>query len=92
VRPAPRAPDGLRATLERICRGERHPHRRDGAVFANRERRLPERPFGYYHEWVHPTAGMRGPGPARVVTGAGGEVYYSPDHYQTFVRLDGEGP
>jgi guanyl-specific ribonuclease Sa len=60
-------------------------------VFQNREKRLPQKPAGYYREWVHPTPGLRGPGPQRIVTGKEGEIYYSPDHYETFRRLDGGG-
>jgi guanyl-specific ribonuclease Sa len=63
-------------------------HRNDGAEFQNRERRLPKRPAGYYREWVHPTPGLGGPGPQRIVTGGEGEIYYTPDHYRTFERLD----
>jgi len=32
--------------------------------------------------------GINGAGPQRIVTGNGGEIYYTPDHYQTFIRLD----
>jgi guanyl-specific ribonuclease Sa len=84
----------LRPTLERIVRGEHYPHRNDGAVFQNRpppgkrEPELPVRPRGYYHEYVLPTAGLEGPGPQRIVRGRGGEWYYTPDHYETFIRLD----
>lgn len=78
----------LRETLDRIERGERNSHPNDGSVFQNRERRLPRKASGYYHEWVHPTPNQRGPGPQRIVTGEDGELYYTPDHYETFERLD----
>lgn len=81
----------LADTLERISRGERGSHGNDGSVFQNRERRLPQKPSGYYREWVHPTPKQRGPGPQRIVTGEGGEIYYTPDHYETFQRLDRAG-
>lgn len=80
----------LRDTLDRIERGERGSHSNDGSVFQNRERRLPGKPSGYYREWVHPTPKLRGPGPQRIVTGDEGEIYYTPDHYKTFERLDAE--
>ena len=51
----------LTATVARIEAGERHRHRNDGAVFLNRERRLPAKPRGYYREYVHPTDGLKGP-------------------------------
>jgi guanyl-specific ribonuclease Sa len=80
----------LRDTLARIERNERGDHGNDGSVFQNREQRLPQKPAGYYREWVHPTEGLRGPGPQRIVTGEDGEIYYTPDHYETFLRLDSE--
>lgn len=80
----------LRDTLDRIERGTRGSHSNDGTVFQNREKRLPVKSAGYYHEWVHPTPNLRGPGPQRIVTGKEGEIYYTPDHYGTFERLNGE--
>jgi guanyl-specific ribonuclease Sa len=86
-------PIDLSRTLERIAAGEHYPHRNDGGVFQNRplpgqrEPELPRKPSGYYREYVHPTPGIDGPGPQRVVVGQGGEYYYTPDHYQTFIAL-----
>jgi len=79
----------LSGTLNRIQTGKKLRFPNDGSVFQNRERRLPRQPAGYYHEWVHPTPGLDGPGPQRIVTGEQGEIYYTPDHYRTFRRLDG---
>jgi filamentous hemagglutinin len=76
----------LERTLQRIEHGEAYPHRNDGAEFHNREARLPHQPRGYYREYVHPNAAGSA-GPMRVVVGRSGEVYYSPDHYNTFVRV-----
>jgi ribonuclease T1 len=75
-------------TLERIHRAERLEFSHDDTTFQNRERRLPQRPAGYYREYVHPTPGVSGPGPQRIVVGREGEIYYTPDHYRTFQRLD----
>ena len=75
-------------TLARIKRDERLRFPNDGIVFQNRERRLPQKPTGYYHEFVHPTPKVGGPGPQRIVMGREGETYYTPDHYKTFKRLD----
>lgn len=77
----------LAPTLERIKKGEKFPHRNDGAAFGNRERRLPQKPPGYYTEYVVPTPEVRGPGPQRLVLGEEGEVYYTADHYRTFKRV-----
>lgn len=75
-------------TLARIERGEKLRFSHDGIVFQNRERRLPKKPSGYYHEYVHPTESIGGPGPQRIVTGKEGEIFYTHDHYETFLRLD----
>jgi filamentous hemagglutinin len=59
-------------------------------VFRNDKNRLPSQPGGYYinNEYVHPTTGLPGPGPQRIVAGQGGELYYTPDHYETFLPLN----
>lgn len=77
----------LKPTLDRIKSGGSFPHRNDGSIFGNREGLLPAKPQGYYREFVHPTPGVNGPGPQRVITGQGGEMYYTPDHYQTFIPI-----
>lgn len=77
----------LRPTIQRILRGEKHPHRNDGATFHNRERRLPQKRRGYYREYVHPTPGLRDAGPQRIVRGRGGDWWYTPDHYKRFIAL-----
>jgi filamentous hemagglutinin len=78
----------LSATIQRIQAGIDHSHANDGTVFQNREGRLPAKAVGYYTEYVHPTQGLRGPGPQRIVVGQSGEWYYTPDHYRTFTRLN----
>ena len=74
----------VRATVEGIESGRLTP--RD--VFQNREGLLPQKPPGYYQEYVHPTPGVNGVGPQRIIRGQGGELYYTPDHYQTFTPLN----
>jgi RHS repeat-associated protein len=60
---------------------------KDLTVFRNREGRLPSRPEGYYTEYTVPRPdGTRGV--ERLVLGKGGEVYYSPNHYQGFIRIE----
>jgi RHS repeat-associated protein len=81
----------VRPTLERIRTGTPHPHVNDGAIFQNREGLLPAKPNGYYREYVHPTPGVNGAGPQRIVVGAEGELYYTPDHYATFIPLNPGG-
>lgn len=79
----------LKPALERIRRGERDTHRNDGTVYRNLNRKLPQQPNGYYHEYVVPTEGMGGPGPQRLVIGKNGEVYYTWDHYDNFLVVEG---
>ncbi len=59
-------------------------------VFGNYERLLPQRPRGWYREMRIPTRGLRGPGPQRLVYGRGGEIFWTPDHYQTFYPIEVE--
>lgn len=80
-------------TIDRIQSGAKFPHRNDGTTFQNREGRLPqpEQPTligGYYTEYVVPTPGVNGPGAQRLIFGAGGEIYYTGDHYLTFEPLN----
>jgi hypothetical protein len=79
--------EDLGPTLERIRTGGKFPHGNDGSVFRNSERLLPKKPKGYYREYVHPTSGINGPGKQRIVIGKGGEQYYTPDHYKTFIQI-----
>src|SRR5688572_33414042 len=77
----------LAPTLARIEAGERDPHRNDGGVFGNRERRLPQQPGGYYREYVIRTPGISHAGPQRLIIGKQGEVFYTSDHYASFQRI-----
>ena len=72
-----------------IARGGPFPHRRDGIVFNNYERRLPVTPRGYYHEYTVPTPGRRDRGARRIVAGGNPPTvfYYTDDHYRSFQRI-----
>ena len=63
------------------------PFPRDGVVFNNFERVLPEHQRGYYHEYTVMTPGVHSRGVRRVVCGPLPECYYTADHYQTFKRI-----
>ena len=78
---------GIDGTLKRISNGESYPHSNDGSVFENRKGFLPDEPEGYYHEYVHPTEGIQHAGLQRIVIGSKGEIYYTPDHYETFIKI-----
>lgn len=98
--PAPREVDRDRGTaalpaeaidtLRRIQDDGPFRHRQDGSVFQNRERLLPQRPRGYYHEYTVDTPGSRDRGARRIVTGGEppAEYWYTSDHYRSFRRID----
>ncbi|MFF5498874.1 ribonuclease domain-containing protein [Streptomyces aquilus] len=81
---ASRLPAQARETLRLIDEGGPFPYAKDGAVFGNFEKLLPEHQRGYYHEYTVPTPGSRDRGARRIVTGEGGETYYTDDHYESF--------
>ncbi|MFF5636188.1 ribonuclease domain-containing protein [Streptomyces sp. NPDC012825] len=85
-------PPEARGTLDLVARGGPYPYARDGAVFSNFERILPGEERGYYHEYTVRTPGERDRGARRIVTGRGGETYYTDDHYETFREVVADGP
>ena len=85
-----------KTTLERIKQGGPFAYpAKDGSVFANRERVLPQQPRGYYAEYTVRTPWTKGRGARRIIAGKGttgqfsnsGEYYYTDDHYSTFKRI-----
>jgi len=80
-------PAEARVTLQAIKRGGPFVYERDGVVFRNYERILPQQPRGYYREYTVKTPGARNRGARRIVCGKPVECYYSADHYQTFKRI-----
>lgn len=80
-------PHEAQHTLELISHGGPFPYRQDGAIFQNRERRLPRHPSGYYHEYTVETPGSADRGARRLITGEAGEIFYTDDHYNTFVQV-----
>lgn len=81
----------LQPTLDRIADDGAPLSRNDGTIFQNHPingvQLLPVEPIGYYTEYVVPTPGIEGPGPQRIVMGKSGEIYYTPDHYQSFISV-----
>lgn len=91
--------------VARVYDGRPLPFPKDGAVFANREGRLPPQTSGFYREYtvlppagspneitvggqryrISPPQGRRGA--ERLVIGGGELLWYSPDHYKTFIPL-----
>jgi len=85
--PMAQLPVEARETIARIRKGGPHPYAKDGAVFGNREKHLPEQKRGYYKEYTVKTPGERTRGARRIVAGSGGELYYTDDHYSHFRRV-----
>ncbi len=83
-------PHEAHQTIGLILRDGPFPHRQDGAVFGNREKRLPPQPRGYYREYTVRTPGERDRGARRIVAGGDPprEFWYTADHYQTFRRFE----
>lgn len=75
------------ATIRLIKQGGPYPYERDGTVFHNYEKTLPRRETGYYREYTVRTPGLASRGARRIVAGAGGELYYTDDHYRSFRRI-----
>jgi ribonuclease T1 len=80
-------PAEARTTVALIRKGGPFPYARDGAIFANREAVLPKQKRSYYREYTVKTPGERTRGARRIVWGAGGEFYYTDDHYNHFRRI-----
>lgn len=85
-------PPEARQTLQLIRQGGPFPFpRKDGSVFGNFEKHLPQKPRGHYREYTVPTPGSRDRGARRIVAGAppetSGEYYYTDDHYRSFRRI-----
>ena len=77
----------LRPEIQRIRSGKKDRHENDGSVFGNFEGKLPRKSRGYYREYVVRTPGIRHSGPQRLIIGKSGEIYYTPNHYQSFRKI-----
>ncbi|GAB2658704.1 guanyl-specific ribonuclease [Kribbella swartbergensis] len=84
-------PAEARDTLKLIDQGGPFPYSRDGVVFGNFEKILPTKERGYYREYTVKTPGESDRGARRIVTGEGGERYYTDDHYKSFRRIAADG-
>jgi ribonuclease T1 len=80
-------PNEAITTLDSIKNGPPYPYPKDGTVFRNYEGCLPVREDGYYKEFTVETLGEIGRGARRIVQGRNGELYYTDDHYQTFMEI-----
>ncbi len=80
-------PTEVRDTLLKIKSGFSFSHKRDGSIYKNTEKLLPERPFGDYREYTVPTPRIENRGSRRLVISKDGDIYYTDDHYQTFQQV-----
>ncbi|MFZ4288851.1 ribonuclease domain-containing protein [Variovorax sp. HJSM1_2] len=84
-------PSQGRVTYRLIHEGGPFPYEKDGTVFGNRERLLPNRQRGYYREYTVKTAGIRHRGANRIVCGGPPQTpdgcYYTNDHYASFRKI-----
>ena len=87
---AAKLPPEAQRTLTLIRAGGPFPYERDGIVFGNFEKRLPQEKRGYYREYTVKTPGERSRGARRIIAGGQPPVvfYYTADHYQSFRRIE----
>jgi ribonuclease T1 len=86
--PMSELPPEVTQTWQLIQSGGPFPYEQDGRTFGNREGLLPRQPDGYYREYTVPTPEEPDRGARRLVTGRDGEVYYTEDHYRSFLPVD----
>ncbi|CAN5536268.1 hypothetical protein BH11ACT8_BH11ACT8_19760 [soil metagenome] len=75
------------AVVDQIFRGGPYAYDKDGSTFGNYEGLLPDQDRGYYAEYTVETPGSPDRGPRRIITGDGGEFYWTADHYESFSRV-----
>ncbi|EMD26230.1 ribonuclease domain-containing protein [Amycolatopsis azurea] len=89
VKPLTGLPSQASDTWKLITAGGPYPYpRNDDVTFQNREKVLPAKDSGYYREYTVKTPGSPDRGARRLVTGTGKELYYTEDHYKSFVVVD----
>jgi ribonuclease T1 len=78
-------------TYGAILNGGPFRHEKDGTVFGNRERLLPQERRGHYREYTVDTPGSRDRGARRIVCGGERQTpsvcWYTADHYASFRRI-----
>ena len=84
-------PRQARDTHELIRRGGPFPFEKDGTVFFNREKLLPQEKRGYWREYTVKTPGSRDRGARRIVCGGPPVTphacFYTADHYASFRKI-----
>jgi guanyl-specific ribonuclease Sa len=80
-------PSQVQDTIGLVEAGGPFPYEQDGTVYENREGVLPAESADYYHLYVVPTPGDSGTGDRRLISGSGGEYYYTGDDYGSFCQV-----
>ena len=85
-------PPEAQTTYQLIHAGGPFPYRKDGTVFVNRERLLPQQARGFYREYTVKTPRSQDRGARRIVCGGQPPTtpqacYYTADHYASFRRI-----
>jgi guanyl-specific ribonuclease Sa len=89
VKPLSSLPPEANDTWKLIKAGGPYPYpHNDDVVFGNREKLLPLKASGYYREFTVKTPGSPDRGGRRLITGESRELYYTGDHYSSFVVVD----
>jgi len=86
--PMSELPPQAAQTWQLIRQGGPFPYPQDGQPFPNRDGVLPGKPDGYYREYAVPTPDEPDRGNRRLVTGEGGELYYTADAFRSFLPVD----
>lgn len=88
VKPLSQLPPEVDDTWRLIVKGGPYPYREDGQTFQNREGLLPHEKAGYYREYTVDTPRSDDRGTQRLIYGSGKELFYTADHYKSFVIVD----
>ena len=85
-------PPQAQSTHRLIFSGGPFPYSKDGTVFGNRERLLPQKARGHYREYTVKTPGAHNRGARRIVCGGKPTTqpeacFYTDDHYASFKRI-----
>lgn len=78
-------------TYQLILQGGPFAYEKDGTVFGNRERLLPNQKRGYYREYTVKTPESQNRGARRIVCGGPVKLpdacFYTADHYASFRKI-----
>lgn len=80
-------PREAQEVLGLIRAGGPYKYDQDDKTFQNREGILPGQKRGYYREYTVETPGSDDRGARRIVGGAGGDKYWTDDHYDSFRQI-----